>query len=82
MYMTRIVASLACCALWAQLFFWTRMYDNIAPYVDLILDTVRDISEFAKLLALLLFVFGSGFHLIQINRLETSSDQPLREYVD
>ena len=79
MYWLRILASIAEVSMWTQLFFWMRLFDSSAQYVDLIINTVLDIYEFTKLLFLLLFTFTAGFYMIQINRLENSvsSEEPL-----
>ena len=63
-YWLRITASIACVLFWVQMFFWLRLFDSSAQYVDLIVDTVVDISEFAKMLLLLLVMFSSGVTII------------------
>ena len=68
MYWVRILASLALFSLWIQMFFWFRLFDRTAQYVDLIIDTVKDISEFTILLLLLLLTFGTGVYMLQVNR--------------
>lgn len=75
MYWVRIIASVAEVSLWTQMFFWLRLFDSSAQYVDLIISTVLDIYEFTKLLFILLFTFTTGFYMIQVNRLENSYDQ-------
>ena len=42
----RLFASVACVVLWIQLFFWFRLFDSLAQYVDLIFSTVNDIRNF------------------------------------
>ena len=73
-YWLRIAASMACVLFWVQMFFWLRLFDSSAQYVDLIVDTVLDISEFAKMLLLLLVMFSSGVTIIQYNRIEAGAD--------
>ena len=80
-YILRIVASMASVLLWTQLFFWLRLFDSSAQYVDLIVDTLLDISDFTKMLLLLLIMFSSGFTIIQFNRMENSLD-PVFPYHD
>ena len=70
MYTIRVFASTANVAIWAQLFFWLRLFDQTARYVDLIIDTVIDIFIFTCIMVLLLLMFATGVYMIQINRLE------------
>ena len=44
MYWVRILASVACVLMWFQLFFWMRLFDSTAQYVDLVIETIIDIS--------------------------------------
>lgn len=74
MYQVRILASMACVGMWLQLFFWLRLFDSTAQYVDLIIETVMDISEFMKLLLLLIIMFSTGIYLVELNRLENAYD--------
>ena len=68
LYKIRIVASMAVVALWIQMFFWFRLFDNLAQYVDLIFQTTYDIKNFIFVLLSLMFMFGSGLYLLNINR--------------
>ena len=44
MYWVRIIASLNSVLMWVQVFFWMRLFDSTAQYVDLVIETVFDIS--------------------------------------
>ena len=55
--------------MWVQMFFWLRLFDSMAQYVDLIIETVIDISELLKLLTLLVLMLSSDFYLVQVNRM-------------
>ena len=70
----RILSSMAMILMWTQLFFWFRLFDSLAQYVDLIFRTVRDIGNFMKVLVSLSLMFMSGFYMLQLNRMETGSD--------
>ena len=74
MFVLRILASLVVVLLWAHMFFWLRLFDSTAQYVDLIVNTVIDISEFSKMLFILLVMFTCGITIIEYNRLETGAD--------
>ena len=69
LYKVRIIASIGCVALWTQMFFWMRLFDSLAQYVDLIIQTVEDIQNFLGVMLELLFMFGSGLYLLNLNRL-------------
>ena len=69
MYWLRIIASVASVLMWVQMFFWLRLFDSMAQYVDLIIETVIDISELLKLLTLLVLMLSSDFYLVQVNRM-------------
>ena len=64
MYWIRILASICLVLLWFQLFFWLRLFDRTAQYVDLIISTAVEISDYMLLLYLLLFMFGTGIYMI------------------
>lgn len=40
LYKVRVIASLAMIFVWSQLFFWFRLFDSLAQYVDLIFQTI------------------------------------------
>jgi len=54
--------------LWFQLFFWLRLFDFTAQYIDLITTTLRDISKFVVVLFIVVVSFTTGFYILQINR--------------
>ena len=51
------------------MFLWFRLFDSLAQYVDLIFSTVNDITNFMYVLLAIMFMFSSGMHLLQINRI-------------
>ena len=56
------------------MFYWLRLFDRTARYVDLIIDTVFDIWVFSGIMVLLLLMFGSGVYMVQLNRMEYQVD--------
>ena len=60
---------MAAVALWCQLFFWFRLFDSLAQYVDLILTTVSDVKNFMVVLGALIVMFASGIYMLQLNRM-------------
>ena len=75
MYGIRVMASFVTVQLWVQMFYWLRLFDRTARYIDLIIDTVRDIGIFALILLLLLILFASGIYMIQLNRMHFAGDE-------
>ena len=74
---TRIVAACANGTLWMILFFWFRLFDSLAQYVDLIFQTVYDIKYFMCVLISILLMAVAGFQVIQTNRIEV---EPMFDY--
>lgn len=64
------------------MFFWCRLFDASAQYIDLIIATLLDIGHFTSILALLLVTFGTGMHVLQVNRIVNNEGglSPLYDY--
>ena len=60
----RLMASVALVSLYWQLFYWLRISNELAQYVDLIIMTFKDIKNFMGVLILFLFMFFAGFYMI------------------
>mmetsp|Transcript_15150 Transcript_15150/g.20560 ORF Transcript_15150/g.20560 Transcript_15150/m.20560 type:complete len:104 (-) Transcript_15150:131-442(-) len=78
----RVLASIALICMWAQLFLWFRLFDSLAQYVDLIFTTVNDIGNFMKVLVALVFMFMTGFYMIEVNRLAADSEDASQVFHD
>ena len=64
------MASIGFFAMYLQLFFWLRISSSHAEYVDLIISTLKDIQYFMIVLVIFMFMFFTGFYMIQLNRTE------------
>ena len=64
------MASIGFFAMYLQLFFWLRISSSHAEYVDLIISTLNDIQYFMIVLVIFMFMFFTGFYMIQLNRTE------------
>ena len=64
LHKVRLMASVALVALYWQFFYWLRISETLAQYVDLIEMTFSDIANFMKVLILFLLMFFSGFYMI------------------
>lgn len=64
LHKVRLMASVALIALYSQLFYWLRIHDKLAQYVDLIINTFTSIGYFIGVLIIFLFMFFSGFYMI------------------
>lgn len=60
----RLSASLGLVFMYLQFFYWLRTFDNLAQYVDLIVETMSDIKHFMVVLLVILMAFYSGFYMI------------------
>lgn len=51
--------------------------------MDLVIETVVEISQFMKLLCLLILMFSTGVYMLQVNRIENqgSNDDPIFPWV-
>lgn len=75
MYALRVLASFGGAWLWVQMFFWLRLFDRTARYIDLIIETVKDIGIFTLILLLLLILFATGVYMVQLNRMHYAVDE-------
>lgn len=53
----RILASIGAVFLWIQMVLWFRLFDSLAQFVDLILQTLHDIKHFMFVLLAVMFMF-------------------------
>jgi len=60
----RIIGSLTGLMLWIQIIFWLRLFDSTAKYVALLLRTIKDISYFMIVMAMLMFGFATAFFIL------------------
>ena len=70
----RIIGSLTGLMLWIQIIFWLRLFDSTAKYVALLLRTIKDISYFMIVMAMLMFGFATAFFILQYSRVYNESD--------
>ena len=66
--LVRLIAALGLCFLYIQFFFWLRISDSLAQYVDLILATYQDMKLFISFLFLFIVMFSTAFFMIELNR--------------
>ena len=71
----RIIGSLTGLMLWIQIIFWLRLFDSTAKYVALLLRTIKDISYFMIVMAMLMFGFATAFFILQYSRVYNESDE-------
>ena len=61
------------CLVWYQGFYWFRLFDGLARYVDLIGATISDIAKFMLVFFELFVLFALVFYMLQISRVEQGS---------
>ena len=69
----RLFASISLLLLYLQFFFWLRISDLLAQYVDLIIVTYQDMKLFLCVLILFIIMFSAGFYMVQLNRNGTTN---------
>ena len=64
----RFMAAISVCCLWLKLFDWLRLFEYTAFYVRLISLTLYNIRSFAVILVIVLMMFGSAVHILNLGR--------------
>ena len=68
--LVRQFAAIGLVCIWIQLFLWFRLVEKMAFYVDLIQETIVDISYFMTVFFELMAMFMVVFYMLQISRIE------------
>lgn len=76
----RVLGSVAIILVWTQLFFWFRLFDSLAQYVDLIGSTVVDIGHFMLVFGAIALTFLSGFYMLNLNRMAADAPTVFRDF--
>jgi hypothetical protein len=64
-------------ALWIGLYYWLRLFDGLAVYVNLIRETLKDITNFMLILMICIFMFANALYC-----LDNTPDPDAVELVD
>jgi len=67
----RIVAGFGCFLNWIKLFYWMRLFDGLAFYVNLIIKTISGAGLFMFLVAQIIVAFATFFYIVNLNNAGT-----------
>ena len=54
--------------MWIKMLEWLKVFDSTAFYIKLILTTLADILPFFMIFFIFIFMFGSAFYILNMNR--------------
>ena len=60
----RQLAAIGVLGIWMQMYFWFRLFDSLAQYVDLIGETISDIRHFIYVFLELMAMFMVVFYML------------------
>jgi len=66
-----LLSSLGCIAvfiMWIRVFYWLRLFPEIARFLRLIEETIKDMKAFAILFLIILLAFGNVFYIASLDR--------------
>ena len=63
----RFMAAISAICLWFKLFDWLRLFEKTAFYVRLIYLTLESIQEFSVIMVIVLMMFGSAVHILNLS---------------
>jgi len=53
--------------MWIKVFYWMRLFESLAKYVNLIQRTIADCLKFMALVLIIIFSFTNFFYVINLN---------------
>ena len=62
----RFMAAISAICLWLKLFDWLRLFGETAFYIRLIYLTLDNIRAFSVIIFIMLMMFGSAVHIINL----------------
>ena len=74
--MTRIIAAITVFLLWIKVFYWMRLFESTAYFINLISQTIADIKIFLYLVLIVVIAFANVFFILNNN---TTSNETYRQ---
>ena len=74
----RSLGAFVCFFLWIKVFYWARLFTNLAYYVKLVQDTIIDSQYFIFMVCLIILSFSSYFYVADQNLKD--GDTMIKEY--
>ena len=65
--MIRSLGAFACFFMWIKVFYWMRLFESLAYYVKLILQTMTDSMPFMLMVGIIVMSFANFFYVINRN---------------
>ena len=65
--MLRTLGAFACFFMWVKVFYWMRLFESLAYYVKLILQTMTDSMPFMLMVGIIVMSFANFFYVIDRN---------------
>ena len=56
--------------MWLKMLDWLRLFDSTAFFIKLIIQTVIDVLPFFLIFFIFIFMFGTAFYIVNLNREE------------
>ena len=53
--------------MWIKVFYWMRLFGNLAYYVKLIQDTILEMGNFMLMCMIIIFAFANFFFVLNLN---------------
>lgn len=70
--LVRAMGAVGCFVMWVKVFYWMRLFNGTAPFVTLIIATLRDIRVFMVMLFIIIAGFANFFYIMNLNSLDTA----------
>ena len=72
-YDIRLIGAFCCFFIWIKVFYWMRLFESLAKYVNLIQKTISDCLKFMTLVLIIIFSFTNFFYVLDLNQEDVGS---------
>ena len=66
--------------MWIKVFYWMRLFESLATYVNLIQRTIADCLKFMALVLIIVFSFANFFYVINLNMIDKDTEREDDEF--
>jgi len=63
------IGGFACFFMWIKVFYWMRLFEALAYYVKLIVQTLIDSGNFMLMVFIIISAFANFFYVINLNQI-------------
>jgi len=82
LFTLRTLAALAVLLMWANAFYWTRLFEATAAFKRMLSEILSDITTFLIMLFICLTMFGNTFLILNQNRKMMGEDDIIGTYLE